>query len=400
MLPNVPAIVHQTAPQDRSRWHPRWTHCRKSWRKVCPGPDYEHRFWDDDDLRALVAEAFPEHLETYDGYEEHIQRVDFARAAMLYLHGGIYVDMDVEALKSPMRELAPGKISVVESPYRRNERHQNSMMASPPGHPFWKALVKEAANRFSCKNTKASTWWLTGPQLLDALVDAHPHDVHVLPANLFNPATGSTDFDAPLVYTRHFCTSVWTHTMNRQGMMLNDAVRAGDIDLASEALVEGADMNCRDRAGLTPLHHAALKGDAQMARFLLKRNSDPDAKDLNNATACHYAVQMQAETIVKVLLAAFADPNAPLKDGDAAGLGPASLARLMMRETPFGPQAAVARRVMALFDTLHVLEVPSRQSKEKRPHAACQDRSHGGSQFSFCCTKTAQQRAAWCQRVH
>lgn len=45
-------------------------------------------FHDDEALRGMVLEAFPESLEMYDGYEEHIQRVDFARAAMLYLYGG------------------------------------------------------------------------------------------------------------------------------------------------------------------------------------------------------------------------------------------------------------------------------------------------------------------------
>ena len=40
--------------------------------------------------------------------------------------------MDVEALKSPFGHFPKGKVSIVASPYVRNEKHQNSLMASPP----------------------------------------------------------------------------------------------------------------------------------------------------------------------------------------------------------------------------------------------------------------------------
>ncbi|CAK0804547.1 unnamed protein product [Prorocentrum cordatum] len=79
----VPLLVHQTAPRDRGRWDPHWEPCQATWRAACPEPGHQHLLWDDGGLRALVAEAFPEHLAVYDGYERHIQRVDFARAAML-----------------------------------------------------------------------------------------------------------------------------------------------------------------------------------------------------------------------------------------------------------------------------------------------------------------------------
>ena len=81
----VPAILHQTAPREEARWDPRWRRCHESFRGVC-GPEVQRILWDDEGLRALVQEAFPEHLRAYDAYEHQIQRVDFARAAMLFLH--------------------------------------------------------------------------------------------------------------------------------------------------------------------------------------------------------------------------------------------------------------------------------------------------------------------------
>ncbi|CAE8644264.1 unnamed protein product, partial [Polarella glacialis] len=163
---SVCQVVHQTAPSDRSRWDPRWERCRQSWQKVCPSPEFVHVLWDDDGLRSLVEEAFPEYLEVYDRYEQHIQRVDFARAAMLYLHGGLYVDMDVEA------------------------------------------------------------------------------------------------------------------------------VQAGDYEQVEQAASAGADLECRDYAGLAPAHHAALRGDARMVRLLAVLRADLGSRDKNATTPLHYAVQV------------------------------------------------------------------------------------------------------------
>ncbi|CAE7446622.1 unnamed protein product, partial [Symbiodinium necroappetens] len=221
----IPAILHQTAPRDQGRWDPRWGRCYESWGRVCSG--VRRILWDDEGLRALVQEAFPEHLPTYDSYEHQIQRVDFARAAMLFVHGGLYADMDVEALDNPFPHL-PAGVSIVASPYVENEKHQNSLMASPAGHPFWRALAAEAVRRRTAPELYRTTWQLTGPQLLDAVVERYGSDVHVLPADVFNPSMSSPSFHAPQVITRHLCTSVWTHDMDNLGMALYQAARASN----------------------------------------------------------------------------------------------------------------------------------------------------------------------------
>lgn len=343
----VPLIVHQTAPDDRNRWDPRWEHCYDTWQDVCPRPKHRHMFWDDAGLRALVEEAFPDLLQVYDGYSEHIQRVDFARAAMLYVHGGLYTDMDVEARKSPFPYLLPGLVSIVESPYPQNERHQNSMMASPPRHPFWLALVKEAARRHMDPSTYTTTWQLTGPQLLDAVADMRPEDVHVLPACDFNPAATSSNFNAPHVFTRHFCTSVWTHRMDTSSMRLYQASRGGNLEAASIAVEMGADLECRDYAGLTPMHHAALKGNAAMISLLVSLRCDVDALDKNDSTPLHYAVQVQSVQSVRALLECRADGERRLRGGAHGGARPVDLAHLMLCGNPNGTPAAA--EVLALL---------------------------------------------------
>mmetsp|Transcript_47906 Transcript_47906/g.138603 ORF Transcript_47906/g.138603 Transcript_47906/m.138603 type:complete len:476 (+) Transcript_47906:96-1523(+) len=374
---DVPAIVHQTAPGDRNRWDPRWAKCQDSWHRVCPSPGREYIMWDDDGLRALVAEAFPDLLAAYDGYEQHIQRVDFARAAMLYLHGGLYVDMDVEVLRDPFPHLRPGMVTVVASPYPKNEKHQNSMMASPPKHPFWRAMADEAVRRQRLPGQYRTTWQLTGPQLLDAVVEKHPEQVYALPHAEFNPAAQSPTFNSPSVFTRHFCTSVWTHNMDTKGMALYQSVRMGYQAKAADALDAGADIECRDYAGLAPMHHAGLRGDTGMITLLASFKADVGAKDKNDTTPLHYAVQVSCLATVQRLLEYRADTRARLRDGSAAGASPLDLAWAMFNEAGRDHTSTSAQILMlldpsvqaAVTGTTHgapaLLPAPERKKKEE-----------------------------------
>jgi len=240
---------------------------------------------------------------------------------MLFLHGGLYADMDVEALDNPFPHL-PAGVSIVASPYVENEKHQNSLMASPAGHPFWRALAAEAVRRRAAPKLYRTTWQLTGSQLLDAVV---------LPADVFNPSMSSPSFHAPQVITRHLCTSVWTHDMDNLGMALYQAARASNAAEAQRAADAKADLDCRDYAGLTPLHHAAIKGDVAMVSLLSRLRADVSAKDKNATTPLHYAVQMSHFETVKLLLHTGAAADVRLLEGPYKGATPLELAADMHR---------------------------------------------------------------------
>lgn len=361
----IPCIIHQTAPDDRNRWDPRWEQCQCSWELVCPPGEYKYHMWSDGSLRRLFAKAFPEHLGLFDGYEEHIQRVDLVRAAMLFVHGGLYVDMDVEALSSPFPYLPPDVVTVVGSPYTQNERHQNSMMASPKGHPFWKAMVEEAVRRRGNPEKYRTTWQLTGPQLLDAVVAARQQEVHVLPPMEFNPPSGSPCFDTPDVVTRHYCTSVWTHSMDTLGMALYHATRAGAAEDVYMAVQAGARLDCHDHAGLTPLHLAAMRGDIAVVSTLISLSAPVNALDKNDAAPMHYAVQACSPDVVRLLLKSNAGTAARLRAGSAAGSNPLNLARMVLDDRPRAMEAA--RQVVQLLEVASKAsgsgEAPSRKPR-------------------------------------
>eukprot|EP00964_Phaeocystis_antarctica_P152697 scaffold120703_cov75-Phaeocystis_antarctica.AAC.5 len=122
-LPLTPAAIAAAA----ARWHaqldqhliPRllhytWSDCssvpprQSAWQKGCArvNPLHQQWLWSDDDNHALVATHYPQFLDLYDSYDEHMKRVDAARLFYLHRFGGTYMDMDLDfACLRPLDEL-------------------------------------------------------------------------------------------------------------------------------------------------------------------------------------------------------------------------------------------------------------------------------------------------------
>jgi len=54
---------------------------------------------------------------------------------------------------------------------------------------------------------------------------------------------------------------------------LVDAAKKGDRSRVKQIIAEGADVNVKDRLGLTALHLAAYQGDKTMAQWLIRGRS-------------------------------------------------------------------------------------------------------------------------------
>ena len=60
----------------------------------------------------------------------------------MHAFGGLYIDLDVQCFRSAEPSLL-GHDIVLQSEYREGRDVVNSIMASVPGHPFWKAVITE-----------------------------------------------------------------------------------------------------------------------------------------------------------------------------------------------------------------------------------------------------------------
>ena len=125
----VPAIIHQTW-RDAHSIPESWQKASNSCRAL--HPNYQYRFWTDKEARCLIEKEFPCLLSTYDAYPYDIQRADVIRLIVLYVYGGIYLDMDIVCLK-PLDQLRKFPFVL---PRTMPVGLSNDFIVAEPKHPF------------------------------------------------------------------------------------------------------------------------------------------------------------------------------------------------------------------------------------------------------------------------
>ena len=134
-------------------------------------PTYEYRLWSKEDLERACAEIGPRHLKAFRTCRFMHQQIDFGRYCIVYLHGGITVDMDAEPLRpfDPLVARLPDH-SLIVSQFPMNTLESSILSLRPqhwwlnnatliskrPGNPACRVLVDKVADRIL-----ASRWWTT-----------------------------------------------------------------------------------------------------------------------------------------------------------------------------------------------------------------------------------------------
>ncbi|KAL5002863.1 nucleotide-diphospho-sugar transferase [Aspergillus recurvatus] len=187
---SIPKLIHQTwfpAGSNMSTSAQAWVQTMKA-----QNAGWEYVLWDDESNELLVEKYFPWFLETYRSLPKEINRADMARNLYMYLFGGMYADVDTEALR-PVDALfaahevrlerhldmlsAADSMSGVQRAFMGRMAHTldpeglgavpNGWMASSPGHPFWLLPVL-----YVVENPKGdgSVEGMTGPGILGPLI--------------------------------------------------------------------------------------------------------------------------------------------------------------------------------------------------------------------------------------
>ncbi|KAL3433888.1 nucleotide-diphospho-sugar transferase [Aspergillus tetrazonus] len=187
---SIPKLIHQTwfpAGSNMSASAQAWVQTMRA-----QNADWEYVLWDDVTNELLVEQYFPWFLETYRSLPKEINRADMARNFYMYLFGGMYADVDTEALRPvnalfaahevPLRRhldmlSALDAVPDVQRAFMGRMAHTfdpdglgavpNGWMASPPGHPFWLLPVL-----YVLENPKGdgSVEGMTGPGILGPLI--------------------------------------------------------------------------------------------------------------------------------------------------------------------------------------------------------------------------------------
>jgi mannosyltransferase OCH1-like enzyme/glycosyltransferase involved in cell wall biosynthesis len=147
----IPKIIHQTWKTAEIS-EPFFRQLQNSWKTL--NPEFDYRFWTDDDLEKLVSSDFPEYMDIFRGYSNPICRVDLGRYLILKKYGGVYADLDCECIK-PISSILEGNSFVIGREPADHEKLKMvsdrglsyvlcpSFIASLPDHPFWEIILSK-----------------------------------------------------------------------------------------------------------------------------------------------------------------------------------------------------------------------------------------------------------------
>jgi mannosyltransferase OCH1-like enzyme len=133
----IPKIIHQTNKEvtvtvEASRESIKQTH-----------PDWEYRFWTDDDVKKLIKDSFSQYYDYWSLLpDSNIEKWDIARYLIIWHYGGMYVDVDTLFYKN-MNEVLDLRKSLIFIKKSGLNWVKNHFFLSMKNDPFWAFLMSD-----------------------------------------------------------------------------------------------------------------------------------------------------------------------------------------------------------------------------------------------------------------
>lgn len=166
--------------------------------------DFKHMQWTEASLRTECEALGAKYLATYDGFQHMISKVDFGRYVVLYNHGGISIDTDMEPMRS-LRE-TPGLTehdfiisasSIMGSSLLNTVN--NAVFIVTPGHPLLlailDAIITQIRSPLISKGLHKELYvqLTTGPFFLNYFLADKRSQMYVLDSIYFEPSTPTAE---------------------------------------------------------------------------------------------------------------------------------------------------------------------------------------------------------------
>ena len=212
----IPKIVHQTArtkslPAEEARLR------RRIGRLM---PDWELKLWDDADNLDLIERHLPHFSARYKNIRLGVVKADIARCLYMHAYGGLYLDTDYKLLRPISEALLRNECILPASrdadPSSPGFRIGNAVLASKPGHKFWKHFVSDIFGHAGLENIpEDQVEKVTGPEgLTESFLrhqDCHS-GVHIPDKRFFHPHLTWQGFSYDRErqsYGAHLCWGSW-----------------------------------------------------------------------------------------------------------------------------------------------------------------------------------------------
>lgn len=203
----IPKIIHQTwktknLPVDFAKYSSTWKNLY---------PEWDYKLYDDNDCLSIVEKYFPQYLDTYLNLPSPVMKADMFRYMILYQFGGLYADIDAEALK-PIDNLISKDDSMIvgveidfdnlafskfnplyKNYYKKHnipKQYVQYVFLSEPKNPILYQIleyIKEKSHKSGISHT--DTFLTTGPAVFSHIVHNNIDKIKVLDVKKFNGVT-------------------------------------------------------------------------------------------------------------------------------------------------------------------------------------------------------------------
>jgi mannosyltransferase OCH1-like enzyme len=174
-------------------------------------PEYDYQLWDDSDCKIFLLEHFGEnYANAFEVLKPGAFKCDFWRYAILYVYGGVYLDVDMVPL-IPLREIIKDTdefISIVDLKETYKCSIYQAFIATVPHHPIMSySLQLSFANIVNRKYGIDETLNITGPVVVGIALNLYFKNKYthqeIFSGSYDNDKVKLFDFKKPYIYDLH-----------------------------------------------------------------------------------------------------------------------------------------------------------------------------------------------------
>lgn len=165
---SIPKVIYQTFKTNKIPLLTKfyiWLYMRKN-------PGYRRAFYDDEMVRTFIKENFDDRtFSAYNRLQIGAAKADFFRYAVLFIKGGIYLDLDSDIITNLDRHLLDSDTAVIT----RERKHQNLFaqwaLIYDKGHPFLKRTIEYIVDNIEKNAFPHDVHQMTGPTVYSRAID-------------------------------------------------------------------------------------------------------------------------------------------------------------------------------------------------------------------------------------
>lgn len=157
--------------------------------------DFVHILWDEQKIVKLMKKYFDKKfIDAYNSFTIAAQKADFARYIILYVYGGIYLDMDMVCRKNLTPFLKFNFFFTTQVFYTYHESYLNGIIGCVPKHPAFIYLFRNIFERLKFTNIPSKVSYSTGTKVLyksihDYIRDTGDDNFQIIDRKYLHPCT-------------------------------------------------------------------------------------------------------------------------------------------------------------------------------------------------------------------